>query len=169
MSTGRSLRRLLDGLKRDESGSELIEFSIASTLLLMTIFGILDCSRALYSYHYCAQVAREATRYASVRGATWTGTSCATPSTFSCAANSTDVTNYVKSITPFGFSASNLVVTTTWPGTNATGTSCNLLLIYNSPGCMVNVKVAYAYSYVLPFLPRTALALSSTSRLSITQ
>jgi Flp pilus assembly protein TadG len=169
MTTWRQVRGVLHTLGREESGSELIEFSIASTLLLMTIFGILDCSRALYSYHYCAQVAREATRYASVRGSTWSGTSCATTSTYACAATSTDVTNYVKSITPFGFSASNLSVTTTWPGTTAKGTSCNLILIYNSPGCMVNVKVAYNFNYVLPFLPKTTLALSSTSKLMITQ
>ena len=154
---------------RDESGGELVEFAVCAVILFMMIFGIVDCSRALYSYHYVAGAARDATRYASVRGATWTSSLCLLTSTYQCAATSTDVTNYVKSTTPLGFSTSNLMVTTTWPGTTATGADCSLLNINNSAGCMVNVTVAYSFNFVLPFLPRNALVMTSTSKLTITQ
>jgi Flp pilus assembly protein TadG len=159
---------LLRALRHDQTGSELIEFSLASSVLLLIIFGIMDCSRALYSYHYVAQTARQASRFAAVRGATWGNTSCST-AYYACTATSADVTNYVKSITPLGFGSSNLSVTTTWPGTTVNGTLCSLLAINNSPGCMVHVKVAYSFGFVLPFLPQSALALTSTSKVMISQ
>ena len=152
-----------------ESGSELIEFALAVPVLLLVIFGIMDCSRAMYSYHYCAQVAREATRYSAVRGSTWAGQSCLTVSSYACMATASDVTNFVSSITPMGFSAANLVVTTTWSGLEANGTDCSTTNVNNSPGCIVTVKVAYVFSYALPLLPTAPLNLSSTSNLTITQ
>ncbi len=153
----------------EEIGSELVEFALAASVLLTMIFGIMGFSLALYSYHYCAQMAREATRYAAVRGATWAGTACATPNTYACAATSSDVSNFVVSITPLGLSTANLNVTTTWPSTKASGSTCTAPSVYNSPGCVVKVKVAYAFSYTMPFLPQTPLALSSTSSLTIAQ
>ncbi|ADW70655.1 TadE/TadG family type IV pilus assembly protein [Granulicella tundricola] len=159
------MRRLL----KDEVGSELIEFSVSAGVLMMIIFGIMDCSRALYAYHFVAGAARDATRYAAVRGATWSGALCLLSTSFQCAATSSDVTSYVKSITPIGLTTGSLTVLTTWPGTTATGVSCNALGIYNSPGCMVNVKVVYTFSFVLPFLPKNALTLASTSKVMITQ
>ncbi len=156
-------------LVREESGSELVEFSFSAILLLTVIFGIAGCALALYAYHYCAQMAREATRYAAVRGATWTGIPCATTATYSCAATASNVASYVVSITPNGFSAANLSVVTTWPGTTATGAICSATHVNNSPGCIVSVQVSYAFSYAMPFLPQTPLNLSSTSRVTITE
>ena len=124
----------------------------------------MDCARALYTYHYVAEVSRQATRYAAVRGASWTALLCPV-SPYQCMATSTDVTNYVKSVSPLGLTASNLTVTTTWPGTTPTGAMCSALSVNNSPGCMVNVKVSYSFSFVLPFLPTSALPMSSTSKL----
>ncbi len=158
----------LRALRRDQGGNELLEYSLASSVLLLLIFGIMDCSRALYSYHYVAQAARQASRFAAVRGATWGGASCSSFS-YACTATSTDVTNYVKSITPLGFAFSNLAVTTTWPGTTVNGTICSLTSVNNSPGCVVYVKVAYSFGFVLPFLPKSALALTSTSKRMISQ
>ena len=152
------LKRFIQAeLLRDESGGELIEYAVSATVLFMMIFGIMDLSRAMYTYHYVAIAARQATRYASVRGATWTSTLCLLSTQFQCAATSASVTSFVKSVTPLGFNASNLTVSTTWPGTTPTGTDCSLLNINNSPGCVVSVKVAYSFNFVLPFLPRNAL------------
>ena len=156
-------------LLRDESGGELIEFAISATVLLMMIFGIMDLSRAMYSYHYVAVAARQATRYASVRGATWTSTLCLLSAQYQCAATPASVTTFVKSVTPLGFNAANLVVTTTWPGTSPTGADCSLLNINNSPGCVVSVKVVYTFNFILPFLPKSAMVLSSTSQVMIVQ
>jgi Flp pilus assembly protein TadG len=135
----------------------------------MMIFGIIDISRAMYSYHYVAIAARQATRYASVRGATWASTLCLLSAQFQCAATSSSVTTFVKSVTPLGFNASNLTVTTTWPGTTPTGADCSTANVNNSVGCVVSVKVAYSYNFILPFLPKNAMVLSSTSKVMIVQ
>lgn len=153
----------------EEHGAELVEFAVCATLLLSIVFGILGCSLALYSYHYCSQMAREASRYASVRGSSWNGTPCSTSTTYSCVAASTDVTRFVTSITPSGFKAANLSVTTTWPGTNGKGSACATANGVNSPGCVVGVRVGYAFSYNMPFMPRGPLSLSSTSTRTIAQ
>jgi len=159
--------RPLKSFYLDQSGSELVEFSLSVAILFTVIFGIMDCSRALYVDHYVAYVANEATRYAMVRGSSWQGTSCATTKSFSCDATSSDITNMVTSITPLGFTASNLSVNTTWPGTTPAGSSCATANGLNSPGCIVQVTVSYSFKFVLPFLPINTLNLQSTSSVAI--
>jgi Flp pilus assembly protein TadG len=161
----RGLRRF----RQDQSGNELVEFALCAVILFTVIFGIIDCSRALYADHYVAYVANEATRYAMVRGSTWQGTSCTTPSSFSCDATASDVTNMVTSITPLGFVASNLSVTSTWPGTTPAGSACGTTNGMNSPGCVVQVTVTYSFDFVLPFLPANTLNLQSTSAVAISE
>jgi Flp pilus assembly protein TadG len=159
----------LRGFHDDESGSGLIEFAVTASVLMMVIFGIMDCSRALYADHYVSEMARHATRYAMVRGSTWAA-SCAPPTTaYSCKASTANVSNYVKGITPIGISTSNLTVTTTWPGTTATGAACVNTSGNNSPGCIVVSKLSYNFKFVLPFLPRSTMVLASTSSVTIQQ
>jgi Flp pilus assembly protein TadG len=155
-----------------ERGDGMIEFAVVAVVLFTCIFGIIDCSRALYAYHFTSYAAREATRYAMVRGSTWTSTSCASTSTFSCNATSANVKAYVQSIIPPGMdSTTPLSVTTTWPGTELSGsaTTCNTANGNNSPGCLVMIKVTYAFNYLLPFLPTSTLNLSSTSEVVVMQ
>jgi Flp pilus assembly protein TadG len=154
---------------QDQSGNELVEFALSMVIFFTVIFGIIDCSRALYADHYVAYVANEATRYAMVRGSSWQGTSCTTPSTFSCDATASNITNMVTSITPLGFVASNLSVTSTWPGTTPTGSACATTNGVNSPGCIVQVTVKYSFNFVLPFLPANTLNLQSTSAVAISK
>ena len=53
-----------------ERGSTLVEFALVTVLVLVPlIFGIIDFARAAYAYHYVSYSAREAARWASVRGA----------------------------------------------------------------------------------------------------
>jgi Flp pilus assembly protein TadG len=162
-------KQRLQSLWTDEHGSGLVEFAASASVLLMLIFGIMDASRALYADHYVSNIAREATRYAMVRGSSWGSVSCVTPATFSCVANATSVLNFVKANTPPGFSANNLIVNTSWPGTTVSGADCSAANANNSPGCVVTVQILYSFSFVLPFLPKNALVLSSTSSLSISQ
>jgi hypothetical protein len=68
-----------------------------------------------------------------------------------------------------GLVASGLTVSTIWPGTTAIGGVCNTLGVYNSPGCMVYVKVNYTFSFILPFMPNTSIPMTSTSKLIIAQ
>jgi Flp pilus assembly protein TadG len=151
----------------DESGTGLAEIVMSTMALFVLIFGILDCSRALYADHFISHVAREATRYAMVRGSTWNNASCTSASTYSCTATAANVTSYVKSVAPVGIPGADLVVNTTWPGTTASGASCTSSA--NSPGCVVTVQVSYSFNFVLPFLPKNAMVLSSSSAVAISQ
>lgn len=74
-----------------ERGSELVEFAFVVTILFAFIFGIIDFGHAAYTYHFVADVAREATRYASVRGS-------ACRSLPDCDIDETGVENYAKGL-----------------------------------------------------------------------
>jgi Flp pilus assembly protein TadG len=155
-----------------ERGTETIEFAIVAVVLFTCIFAIIDCSRALYTYHFSSYTAREAARYAMVRGSTWGSASCATTATFACNATAANVTAYVQSIVPPGInSGAPLSVTTTWPGTALPGSAatCSTANGNNSPGCQVMVQVSYSFNYFLPFLPTTTLTMRSTSEVVILQ
>ncbi len=149
-----------------ERGSALLESTISLMVLMMAIFSVMDLSRILYFDHYVCYTAREAARYAMVRGASCNNTACATTSTTGCTATSTDVSNYVQSITPLG-SLSNLSVNTTWPGTTPAGSKCSTTT--NSPGCTVAVQVSYDFNFVVPLLPHNMVLLSSKSALPIAE
>jgi Flp pilus assembly protein TadG len=156
----------------NERGDEMIEFAIVAVVLFTCIFAIINCSLLLYTYHFAAYAAREATRYAMVRGSTWGSSSCASTATFSCNATAANVASYVQSIVPPAISSGTpLTVTTTWPGTELAGstTTCTTTNGNNSPGCLVMVQVSYSFTYFLPFLPSSALILKSTSEVVILQ
>ena len=154
-------------------GEQMIEFAISAVVLFTCIFGIIGCSQLLYAYHFTSYAAREATRYAMVRGSTWGSTNCATVATSVCNATTANVQAYVQSIVPPGMNSGTppLAVTTTWPGTELAGSvaTCSTTNGNNSPGCLVMVQVSYSFSYLLPFLPTTALNLKSTSEVVILQ
>jgi Flp pilus assembly protein TadG len=164
LDPNRSWKSLASG----EAGGTLVEFAVALSVLLMVVFGIMDCSRALYFDHYVRYSAEEAVRYAMVRGSTWNNSPCTTTQTESCTATSANVTSLVKSITPIG-NIANLNVATTWTGKTPTGSDCSSANVNNSPGCVVQVQVSYNFGFVLPFLPKRALALNSTSAAAIAQ
>ena len=125
-------------LRRGERGAELAEMALMLPLALTLIFGIIEGGRAIHAYNNVAYVAREATRYAIVRGA----------ASETQVATTADIANHAQSRS----GVSPLTVTTTWTPDN-------------KPGSVVQVKVEYNYAPVLPVL-RT-LKLSSTSRMVI--
>jgi Flp pilus assembly protein TadG len=143
------------------------------SLLLTFLFGIMDFSRFLYTYHFVSEVAREGSRYAMVRGSTYGSAVCASTSTFACNATAANVTSYVQGLTPPGITSSSLTVTATWPGAAPTGaaTACSTTNGNNSPGCLVQVVVSYPYKFMLPFLPKSSSTwtVSSTSVMVISQ
>ncbi len=151
-----------------EGGSTIIEFAMSLVVLLTFMFGIFDCSLLLYANHYVTNAARDAARYAMVRGSTW-GVACATPASFSCTATGPNVTSYVQSSISPMIDASQLTVTTDWLPTTPAGGACNNVSGNNSPTCTVRVKVNYTFHFLLPFLPADALTLSSTSVTAILQ
>jgi Flp pilus assembly protein TadG len=151
-----------------EEGSALVEFALVLILALTFLFGIMDFSRFLYTYHFLSEVAREGTRYAMVRGSSWGSTACASTITFSCNATAANVISYVQGLTPPGITASSLTVLPTWPGTLAgAATACTNGA--HSPGCLVQVQVSYPYKFLFPFLPQSTWTIASTSQVVILQ
>lgn len=94
--------------------------------------------RAMYAYRIVTFGAQHATRYASVRGASWNSscTTSAPPSfamSFGCTATASDVQNYVKSLG--GFNSSKVTVATTWPGTTPDcASNCSTCVTANNKG-----------------------------------
>jgi Flp pilus assembly protein TadG len=172
-----NIKKLLR-LVRGESGTEIVEFAAASSVLVLVLFGVFQCGFAMYAYHFTTYAAQQGTRFAMVRGYTWSQdstTSCSTsaPPSFAmaydCTASATDIQNYVQSLAGAGIKASGVTINTTssyvWPGTTPDGGSCSTV---NSKGCMVKVTVKYTYNMV-PFIPMTGVPMSATSEKVILQ
>jgi Flp pilus assembly protein TadG len=141
---------------KGEAGSNLIEYALIFMVLMSLLLGIVDFSRALYTYHFLSNVARDATRWAAVNGAT-----CANDGSCAASASQSDIQNYVANITPPGVDPTKLTTTPTWPGT---GAGC---AVANSPGCPVQVQVSYPFTFIVPFISSTPLTLSSSSEMTI--
>lgn len=156
-------------LLADDSGASTLEFAVALSLVLLCIFGIIVCSMALYADHFVTDAAKEATRYAMVRGSTWDGTSCSTYASFSCTATSANVTSFVDSLAHYGMSTAGLTTTTIWPGTTPSGSECDSADGNNSPSCIVNVQVQYSFNVLLPFVPFSTITLTGISSEVISQ
>ena len=158
------------GREDSESGSAVVEFAASAILLFTLVFGTLECSRAVYIYHFVANAAQEAGHYAMVRGATW-GTSCASVTAANCIASSDNVSFFVQGLASAGVNEANLTTNTSWPGYDVTGAPCmaSSSVPSNAAGCLVVVKLTYAFSFVSPLLPQKTLALTSTSKVTIVE
>lgn len=134
----------------EETGSTLLETALCLSLVLLVILGIMECSLAVYTEHYVESAAASGARYATVRGSTYSGTSCATSSSYFCEAGSSDIQNYIQANAAPGIKASKLSVTVSWPGTSGAAGACDNLQGNDSPGCLVTVTVSYPFTFMLP-------------------
>ena len=168
--------RKLCRLAGEECGFELVEFAITAWLLLLLLFGVFQCGIAMYSYHFTTYAAQQGARFAMVRGDTWsenTATNCSTSAPpnftmpFDCTASSTDIQNYVQSLATGGINASNVNVSSSWPGKNPDNTTTGCTTA-NSKGCLVKVTVSYTFNF-LPLLKASALSMSAASEKVIQQ
>ena len=152
---------LLRFVQREEKGSALVETALSMVVFLTVLIGLFQLTLALYTYHFISDAAREATRYAIVRGS-----SCINLP--DCNATSTQIQTYVQNLPYPIFNRSNMTVTTTWP---TTGFSCtpNAAPNCNNPGNLVKIVVTYPYSLNIPFWPSATLNISSTSEMYISQ
>ena len=150
------------GPRRGERGSNLVEQSFIIVFLLTMLFGIVEFGRAMYTYHFVSTAAREASRWASVRGSRCS----ALPD---CNATPSDVqTTFSANMSSMGLDPSKISFVTTWvapPG--VTSGSCTPGK--NDPGCAVNVDVTYSYKFLFPFLPSSTVTMKSQSQMVITQ
>jgi Flp pilus assembly protein TadG len=146
---------------RADRGSSIVEFAMASIILFTLVFGVMAICLALYSYNVVSEAAREATRYAIVRGS-------ACNSFTDCNVDQTGLQTYVQGIGFPGITPSSLTVTAS--AISATGAICTpTLKPCNNPGNPVKVTVTYTFPLVIPFVPRRTLTMSSTSQMTISQ
>jgi Flp pilus assembly protein TadG len=139
-----------------QGGSTLVEQAIILPVLLALFFGAIDMGRALYSYSFVSYIAREATRWASVRSLPPAGP-----------VSTTEVTNFVKSTAGGALDPARITVNTNWipPANGSPACTANP----KKPGCVVQVTVKYDFVFTLPFLPGGTVPMSSESQMIITQ
>jgi Flp pilus assembly protein TadG len=167
-------REKLLRLASEDSGSELVEFGVCALVIMGLLVGVMEFALGMYTYHFLSSAAQQGTRFAMVRGSTWSEyetdkcSSTAPPNfamVYDCTASSTDVQNYVQSLATTGINPSSVTVSATWPGSTPDGGSCSTT---NAQGCLVKVKVSYSFNF-LPFEGLSALSLSATSEGTILQ
>ena len=134
----------------------MLELAICFTAFLLLVFGALDFSAAVYAYNFCTYAARDAARFATTHGAnSATASNCSTNPGIAggCAANSTDIANYVSGMA-VTLTPANLTTTTTWtPNTN--------------PGSEVKVTVAYTIAPLSGIAIKQNLNVSSFSQMEM--
>jgi hypothetical protein len=153
------------------------------SIFLTLLIGMIQVLLALYSYTFVSEAAREATRYAAVRGSN----SCNIAKTFpNCNLGPTSAGNplqaYVNSLGYPGLNASNITVTATWQAaslnanqtstvwtTQCAGATDTFNNFCNQPGNQVTVGVQYAFPWAIPGLPNSTLNVKSTSALIINE
>lgn len=128
----------------DQDGTELVEMALTLSILLAFVIGIMQLCLAMYYYNYVSEAAREATRFAIVRGP---GCNVALAG---CPVAEGDIATYVKNHAFPGIDTSKLTVTSTLPP------ACS--------GPCVRVQVQYDANLPIPFTPGLNLTLSSTSQ-----
>jgi Flp pilus assembly protein TadG len=141
--------------QRRQRGATLPETALILTVLLALTFGVIDFGRAAYAYAFVAQLAREGSRWAMVRGG-----QCSKLD--NCNAGQSQIQTYVRGLSEGATNPNNITVTATWP-------KCPPGSSGNSPGCVVSVSVTYPFTFMLPFLPSLQLNMSSTSQMVISQ
>ena len=139
------------GKWKDEDGRSLVEFALCASTLFLITFGLMNICFALYSYNFVAEAARDASRYAMVRGSSSTGFSDRNIS-------SAQLQTYVQYLNYPGINAANVRVYTSWPSGNA-------------PGGTVSVTVTYQFPVMIPFFSQngTNWHMASTSQMTISQ
>ncbi len=108
----------------DTRGVAVVEFAFIAPILMMLTLGILDVGRAMHALNTMQHTAKEAARYASVRGS-----ASASP------ASQDDIVKFVKNAA-IGLDAKRMSVQVSWAPNN-------------SPGSAVVVDIAYDFNSML--------------------
>lgn len=144
-----------------EKGASLLETALGMLILLPMIFGIIEISLALYTYHFISEAAREGTRYAIVRGDSCMGMN-------GCDASAAQIQSYLQNLGYPGIDPNAMTVNTVWSAYPAGGT-CNPNANCKNRGNLVQVTVNYQYPLTIPFIPARTISMSSTSQMVISQ
>jgi Flp pilus assembly protein TadG len=156
------LRKHIPPVRARQRGITMLESAVMISVLLLMMFGVIGFGTALYTYHFVSNTAREATRWASVRGYTCTGGLSG-----GCPATDADVNAYVQNLsTGIGLDPTKVTTTTTWVAPPNNMAACTFQR--NSPGCVVKVQVQYSFQFLFPLLP-SGFTMQSTSQMVISQ
>jgi Flp pilus assembly protein TadG len=144
-----------------DEGAALVEMAVSISVFLSVLVGVFFVILALYSYHFVADAAREASRYASVRGSQC---STNTPSLPDCPiSTSAPLQSWVRGL-KYPYAASlNVTVSYLKPtvsGSPAT-TTWSACPACNAPGNMVKVSVTYGYPLSIPFWKSTTVNMAT--------
>lgn len=142
--------------KHSERGAGLIETVMIMGVLMSLMFGIVDFGRALYTYSFVAQMAREGARWAIVRGSNCTVLD-------HCNAQTADLQTYVRSLGEGATTNNSVVATLAWPSCSAGAAPGHAA---NAPGCIANVTVTYPFKFIAPFMPGS-IQMTSTSQMVV--
>ena len=117
--------RISTGRRRRRSGLVILEFSLALPILIMLVLGTTVVGLGVSQYQQVAALAREGSRWASVRGAEYqqvTGNTAATAS---------DI--FGKAILPIavGMPTSDLACQVAWSPNNQPGSTVAVTVTYN--------------------------------------
>ncbi|MBV8344092.1 MAG: pilus assembly protein [Candidatus Eremiobacteraeota bacterium] len=136
--------------RHGERGSTLAETAIVMGVLLALTLGIMDFGRALYTYSFVANAAREGARWAIVRGS-----QCTLLDHCPAQPGSSDIQPYVQSLSEGATTASNITASLSFPSGS------------NAPGSVAEVTVTYPFAFVAPFLSKLGFKMQSTSEMVI--
>lgn len=182
---------------RDDQGSALVEMALVSAFVFFPLlFGIIEFSYGMYAYNWVNMAARQATRYAVVRGIQ----SCQIAPTFPDCNMGPDTTNnttspaaittYVRNLSYPGIytdaTSNRLTVTTTYLARTVTSgaggfattswtTPCtstdpnDSTVECNTPGEAVQVIVTYKFPLAIPFWKNASLNLNAMSQMVINE
>lgn len=145
-----------------EEGNAMVEFALAVTVLLTLLFGIIDIGRALYAYNWLYNGARQATRWAMVRGAFCDTHLAGCPG----GVDGPTIQQYVTNTLPSGY-GSGLDTTGIDTSVVTANSSCYSRTIVKSPPCAptqnIQIQLTYQFSFITPFLTHTPWTMTSTS------
>jgi Flp pilus assembly protein TadG len=165
---GRSKRSRLFRILRRSDGAAIVEFAVSCIILIPMLFGFIEVCLAFYTYNFVSDAAREATRYAIVRGST----SCAnTPLLANCGiTTSPQIQSYVQGLGYPGLTPGNLTATLSFlRASTTTPTTWTVTCACPQPGNQVKVVVRYNFPIGIPFWKSATISIGSASSMVIAQ
>jgi len=154
-----------------EAGAALVETALSAAVMFSILIGLFQVCLAFYSFTFVSDAAREASRWAMVRGST----SCTNSGNLlpGCNAAQSDVLGYVDSLGYPGLSANNLTVNVSWltlstASGSAQWSACSAAPC-NKPGNEVQVQVLYKLHFYIPFWKNSTGSVGSQSTMVIQQ
>jgi Flp pilus assembly protein TadG len=146
-----------------EQGNAMVEFALSVAVLLTLLFGIIDVGRALYAYDWLYNGARQATRWAMVRGSHCDSHLQGCPT----GATNDTITQYVTNQLPAGY-GNGLDATGIDISAVTVSSKCFSANIASVPPCgptsYLQVQITYQFQFITPFLTQfKSWTMTSTS------